>query len=242
MNKEEPYRNQAERLKQRIEKINEQTTEVQEKLPPREQIHRQKKKKTKWKLKYPVIRLLVLFFILLPIIIFSVNSYIDGKNLGGPEKTSGNSTGYETINFEKSNPEDNDADKTDEEEDKGLGNTGGDDALTKGNDINTQVEQAELPDSTIETPNLNEETNTEQGSDKISGTQTEAVIPAAIQPQASADSGKIVYHTVQVKETLFSLAMKYYDSKAGEETIKKANKLKNENIYVGQVLKIPLDK
>lgn len=44
MNSEEPYRDQAERLKQRIEKINEKM-DVKDDLPPREHIHRQKKKK-----------------------------------------------------------------------------------------------------------------------------------------------------------------------------------------------------
>lgn len=45
MNKEEPFRSQAERLKRRIEKINEETTEVRDQLPPREQIHREKERK-----------------------------------------------------------------------------------------------------------------------------------------------------------------------------------------------------
>ncbi|MEH7416013.1 hypothetical protein V7266_12085 [Neobacillus drentensis] len=106
MNKEEPYRYQAERLKQRIQKINEKAVGDSDKLPPREQVHRQKKKKTKWKVKYPVIRLLVLCFILLPIIIFSVISYRDsGGKVNGTQKTSGSSAGYETVNLEKSNPD-----------------------------------------------------------------------------------------------------------------------------------------
>ena len=105
MNSEEPYRDQAERLKQRIEKINEKV-DAKDDLPPREHIHRRKKKKTKWKLKYPVIRLLVLFFILLPIIIFSVISYRDGaKKVNGVPNTTEDSVGYETINLETSNDE-----------------------------------------------------------------------------------------------------------------------------------------
>jgi len=105
MNSEEPYRDQAERLKQRIEKINEKV-DIKDDLPPREHIHRQKKKKTKWKLKYPVIRLLVLFFILLPIIIFSVISYREGANkVNGVPKNTDDSVGYETINLETSNEE-----------------------------------------------------------------------------------------------------------------------------------------
>jgi len=88
VNKEEPYRDQAERLKKRIQKINDKVEDGnRDKLPPREQVHRQKKKKTKWKLKYPVIRLLVLSFILLPIIIFSVISYRDnGKKKSMTQK------------------------------------------------------------------------------------------------------------------------------------------------------------
>src|SRR3954447_22079393 len=106
VNKEEPYRDQAERLKQRIQKINEKVDGDSEKLPPREHVHRQKRKKTKWKVKYPVIRLLVLCFILLPIIIFSVISYRDsGVKVNGTQKTSGSSVGYETINLKKTNPD-----------------------------------------------------------------------------------------------------------------------------------------
>jgi LysM repeat protein len=36
--------------------------------------------------------------------------------------------------------------------------------------------------------------------------------------------------------------LKYYHSKAGEDTIRKANNLKGNEIYLGQVLKIPLSK
>lgn len=104
MNKEEPYRERAERSKKPIEKIIE-TTETIDHLPPREQLHRRKKKKIKWKLKYPLIRLLVLFFILLPIIIFSTISYLDGKNMNRVKKTTGSPAGFETINLEQSNNE-----------------------------------------------------------------------------------------------------------------------------------------
>ena len=117
MNKEEPYRHQAERLKQRIEKINEETVETREQLPPREQIHREKRKKTKWKLKYPIIRILVLFFILLPIAIFSAYSYLEGGKNKGPEKVSGDSSGYEVINFEKSETDSNNEKKAEDEKD-----------------------------------------------------------------------------------------------------------------------------
>ena len=76
MNKERPYREQAEKLRQKIDIDPFEEGEVvdREELPPRSRVHLQKRKKNKWKLKYPVIRLLVLFFILFPITIFSIYS------------------------------------------------------------------------------------------------------------------------------------------------------------------------
>lgn len=101
MNNEEPYRDQAERLRQKIEKINEPIVEASN-LPPRSEMHRNKKKKTKFKLKYPLIRLLVLFFILLPITIFSIYSYMEGKYLNAKNASVTSNKEYDTINVENS--------------------------------------------------------------------------------------------------------------------------------------------
>ncbi|MGG5253761.1 hypothetical protein ACQYAD_09720 [Neobacillus sp. SM06] len=104
MNKENPYRDQAERLRKRIEKVQETKNQAAS-LPPRSELHRHQRKRTKWKLKYPVIRLLVLFFILLPIVSFSVYSYFSGSKNGKAVKATVDSKGYETIKFEKAKPE-----------------------------------------------------------------------------------------------------------------------------------------
>lgn len=217
MNKEEPYRSQAERLRKRIEKLNERTTEESGKLPPREQIHREKRKKTKIKLKYPVIRILVLFFILLPIVIFSVYSYLEGAKIKGPEKVSGDTSGYEVINFEKQQPESDDMPV--EEEQAEIDNP------VEGNDA-VEVSQ---PITSAPEPAVN---NANGGTDKNSGGQSEA----------PADTTKIVYHTVKPGENLYRIALKYYHSKAGEDIIRKENNINGNEIYLGQVLKIPLDK
>ena len=102
MSKEEPYRDQAEKLKQRIEKYKEPVNEELSTLPPRSELRRHKKKKTKLKVKFPLLRLLVLFFILLPITIFSIYTYLGNKHIG-TQNTSVPAKGYETINLEKSN-------------------------------------------------------------------------------------------------------------------------------------------
>lgn len=101
MNKERPYRDQAERLRQKIEKMNEPIVKDSN-LPPRSELHRNKKKRTKWKLKYPLIRLLVLFFILLPIIFFSIYTYMGGNYFEVKKVSVSPNNGYETIDLDNS--------------------------------------------------------------------------------------------------------------------------------------------
>jgi LysM repeat protein len=218
MNKEEPYRDQAERLKQRIERINEETNEVRDQLPPREQVHREKRKKTKLKVKYPVIRILVLFFILMPIVIFSAYTYLEeGKKSNRTEKVTGDSSGYEVINFEKSETES--STESDEEE-----------KTVESDEEAIEVQKTVLPDTTIKSTE-----STDKGTDKNAGTSTEPV-------SAKPNSNKVIYHTVKKGENLYRISLKYYHSKAGEEVIRKANNLKGDEIYLGQVLEIPLNK
>lgn len=228
MNKEEPYRDQAERLKQRIQKINEKIDD-NDQLPPREQLHRQKKKKTKWKLKYPVIRLLVLFFILLPVIIFSVISYLDGKKINSTVKTSNDSVGYETINLEKNDSEEND--KKVEEEQAVINQENNE--TTKPEENNAQV------NSTVQSSNANQGISPNKGGDKNGPPvqETKKRQSTTIIPKKS----RIVYHTVQPKETLYHIAMEYYHSQAGMNIIRQANHFQGDNINAGQVLKIPLN-
>lgn len=231
MNKEEPYRNQAEKNRQRIEKTIEKTAEERVQLPPREQVHREKRKKskTKLKLKYPVIRILVLFFILLPIVIFSVYSYLDGGEKKGPEKVSGDSSGYEVINFEKKNMETNEKPVEEEKE-----------AIEADDVKEEEVEAENTTDSSNENAGLNAEVIETNGTaDKNSGAQAET--PVTTETIPPENPGKIVNHTVQKGENLYRIALKYYQSKDGEEKIRKANSLKGDEIYLGQVLKIPLD-
>jgi LysM repeat protein len=240
MNNEEPYRDQADRLKRRIEKINDKTEDgaSNDRIPPREQVHRQKKKKTKWKLKYPMIRLLVLFFILLPIIISSVISYLDDKKMNGTEKTTGDSVGYEEINLEKPKKKvENTIDKVEEKTvtESQTGTAG--ELNEKKEDSNTQI-QPDSNNTPDQSSGTNEAGSSVQVSGNSSGGQTETTTEGATPP---AKTTKIIYHTVQPKETLYRIAMKYYNSKAGIDTIQNANHIQNNQIITGQVLKIPLN-
>jgi len=218
MNKEEPFRTQAERLKQRIEKINEETSEGRDKLPPREQIHREKRKKTKLKVKYPIIRILVLFFILLPIVIFSAYSYLEEGKSNKTEKVTGESPGYEVINFEKSETESSSVTKVDENKE--------DNSTVEIEEDAIEVQQPVSPETQVLEP------VSEQGDNNIPNTDK----------NSSASTETTITHTVKTGENLYRISLKYYRSKAGEEIIRKANTLKGNEIYVGQILKIPVKK
>ncbi len=70
----------------------------------------------------------------------------------------------------------------------------------------------------------------------------EKAAPAAASDQAGTVPKKVrtVQHTVQPKETLYRISMKYYKSRAGEEKIRSYNGLNGNDVYTGQVLNIPL--
>jgi LysM repeat protein len=236
MNREDPYRDQAERLRKRIEKINE-VPQDDNLLPPRSDLHRAKKKKTKWKLKYPIIRLLVLFFILLPITIFSIYSYLDGKKPIGSEKVNGTSEGFETINYpdkneKKQSNRDNQI-KTDGKSELNELNKNTSISSTGTVNAGTTIEQT---DSVDPISNSGDKSGSEQSTTNQESSSTET------SQMTNTDQAKMVYHTVQPEETIYRIAMKYYHSNTGIDTIKEANHLQNNNIKTGQVLKIPLEK
>jgi type IV pilus assembly protein PilO len=56
----------------------------------------------------------------------------------------------------------------------------------------------------------------------------------------SSDNQEVLEYTVQPNDTLYSISMKFYKSRDGEQLIKDLNVLENNALYTGQVLKIPL--
>lgn len=54
---------------------------VKKPLPSRSEIHRKKRKKNKRKIKFPLLKLLALFFILMPIAIYSLYTYFEQGSL-----------------------------------------------------------------------------------------------------------------------------------------------------------------
>lgn len=220
MNREEPLRDQAERLRKRIAKKEEEWTEVEEggALPPRSRVHhqKQKRKKTKLKLKYPLIRFLALFFILIPILSLSIYTINENKKSSHVEPVVSDQDNYETVDLgeDETEPEPIEEPKQDVEEVENH----------KNEPPSSPLEESEQG-AVVTTPDEKSAENKEEPVTKEEGqTKTEE---------------KLIYHTVQAKDNLYRIALKYYQSTEGIEIIKKANNLQGDDILAGQKLKIP---
>ncbi|WP_338470126.1 LysM peptidoglycan-binding domain-containing protein [Niallia sp. XMNu-256] len=223
MSKERPYREQAEKLRQKLEKTTFEEGQMveREELPPRSRVHQQKREKNKWKLKYPVIRLLVLFFILLPITIFSIYSSLLKEPMSSVRKTIGESSeGFEVIDIEKSVPKEKSEKEINPEPEP---------------ETSTEGEQDVVEDSVDRRRDPNDLISSGENSNP-------SISVDSIVSETKSQSNQSIYHTVQPGETIYRISMKYYQSKAGIDTIKRANGLSSNEIKVGQVLTIPLSK
>ncbi|MCM3243635.1 LysM peptidoglycan-binding domain-containing protein [Cytobacillus firmus] len=243
MNKEDPYRDQAERLRKKIDRKQEAEYSGQKSaLPPRSRVHQEKRKKSKWKVKYPVIRLLALFFILLPITIFSIYQYVSSdKSINAGLNAENEEIGSETVVFAtndegegttievREEPESQEPEKPE----KAEGVQVKEDA---------KVQQEKEASQTTDKEDKGSESNSQKQAQQTAPESTDSSKTAGKQEQEELKTeGKVVYHTVKPKETIFRIAMTYYKSQSGIEKIKQANNLPSNEIQTGQVLKIPLE-
>jgi len=242
MNKEALNRVQAERTRKKIVRTKRVDPEG-EALPPRSKVHSQKKNKNKRNFKFPLIRLLALFFILLPISIISAYTYLNNQS-GGTENSAVKSGGYEKISIEKSNEnkevepplpvsieeKDMEAEKKESVEPSPLAK----------DSVPSQADSKNPPAVTPESQvanNVSPETPKEKAQVQVSEEENES---SEVQSLPVEDDGKIVYHTVKAGENLFRIALNYYSTQQGMEIIRQANNIKGDEVQLGQVLKIPL--
>lgn len=223
----DPYRDQAAKLKQKIERVPEVATfKKREPLPARSEVHREKNKKNKWRMKYPLISMLLLFFILLPLTVFSIYSYFDSRN-GPLVVMSEDVDDVEEVRYDQA--------ENDNEESLGEVDSKEEEAADKkeesSDEVAPSVSGKEQPASTEPaSPSAEQESAEEKPQEEVN--------EEAVEEQPT---NKIVYHTVAPKETLFRIAMKYYNSQSGVERIKEWNNIQNNEIQTGQVLEIPLE-
>ncbi|MFZ3588614.1 LysM peptidoglycan-binding domain-containing protein [Bacillus sp. DJP31] len=209
---------QAKLLRERMNLI--QNNEPVEKevlsLPPRKTIHHAKdeKKKTKIKLKYPIVRLLALLFILLPIAILGYTYHQNNQLPASNSLSQNQSSSREEISI-----------GTKQEPKKGI----------EKEPEEVIVEEPDIQDP----PQKKEDTPVSE-----TNTSDLAIKPDSEQEASSSEIDEkqydIVFHTVKDGETLYSISQQYYSSRSGEEILKKWNGLNNNQVENGQRLEIPI--
>ncbi|MCA1058288.1 LysM peptidoglycan-binding domain-containing protein [Rossellomorea aquimaris] len=223
----DPYRDQAAKLKKKIERVpEERPAKKREPLPPRSELHREKQKKNKWKLKYPLISMLLLLFILLPLTVFSIYSYLDNRN-GPLVVLSEDADDVVEVRYDQPEAENEGKEETkvSEEDEVEVPETAQkDEPSEEQSDSSGKNQPSSAPANTTKEEKPKEEIKEEPKEEVKEETKV-----------------KVVYHTVKAQETLYRIAMNYYKSPSGVERIKEWNKIQDNDIQTGQVLEIPLD-
>jgi LysM repeat protein len=217
----ETIQDQAEKLRQTVKNST-------EKLPPRSEIHKDKKNKTKIRIKYPVIRLLALFFVLIPIFILSYTFHFkDQLNTIAPKVSTEN---YDTIDFVNSHS--NNKEIVSENEDEMEDPT---------DDVQEVVREEEVQNGNASTEEQVAEENVGESGKPVTNTSsTGSDKNETSTKDTTTQEYKVITHKVAADETLFSISIKYYKSRAGEDIIRDWNNLEKTKIYEGQILEIPL--
>ncbi|PLT28302.1 LysM peptidoglycan-binding domain-containing protein [Peribacillus deserti] len=196
----------------------------------RAELHRKKRTKKKRKIKFPLLKLLSLVFILLPVLIYSGYQYF------GSQASSADSdeNGFETVEVYKDEKLSGSAPKVEPEKDVSSSSQ-------------TEVEETPAkPEKVEQVPTIEAAASAEPAETETPLAPSETESPSQAQAEETAnnesDEYRIIYHTVKPKETVFRISMQYYKSQDGIALIREWNGLTGNEISAGQKLKIPLKK
>ncbi|MDQ0161502.1 LysM peptidoglycan-binding domain-containing protein [Bacillus alveayuensis] len=217
---------QAESLRKQLIDEYKETTGT---YPPRSEVHHKKGKRKSKNGKYPLLRFLVVTFIFIPLIVFSIIYLLERKN---EAKVSEGSSDFESVivsfsDYEKEVDQAKNANHNENESVAGK------------KEEKKDQQQEELKKDTapiIEKNEENEKVEIEKKEEEYKSSN-----PSIDTNDQANENVRIITHTVQPGETLYRISMKYYQSRDGEEKIRQYNHLNGNEIYVGQVLKIPLE-
>ena len=198
-------------------------------LPSRKELHGKKKQKTKWKIKFPFVKLVALFFVLLLGTVWVIASQLTKDEAISASSEEKNSLYTESIGEISGFDDEEEAEEDVQEE-------------SSGEDIDSVVEKEEENVAASE-QKIEEQVEAEKQTVEVSTTETETNDEnnkqTTQQTNTSQDKSEVIHHVVQSNENLFRIALKYYSSADGVEIIKQYNGMKNNDIVVGKVLKIP---
>ncbi|WP_335869756.1 LysM peptidoglycan-binding domain-containing protein [Bacillus sp. 2205SS5-2] len=217
------HKSQAQKLRGKME------GDGSEKLPPRSEVHKDKKQKTKVKIKYPLLRMLLILFIVLPIGFFVAYS----KWFSGAQSLSIPSTRNAEVQIISG--------KTEKEfpsiEEVGKSRT----TIPKKTKPSIPVEENNQ-ETDNEKTTTNEGTTGNAGGDKNlpdKGTISASSSDKSDQPKQVQVS--YLYHVVQPNETLYRISVTYYGNGEKVDSIRQHNHLQGNEIKEGETLKIPMN-
>ncbi|MEC2062920.1 LysM peptidoglycan-binding domain-containing protein [Bacillus inaquosorum] len=212
-----------------------------ESLPTRQSVKNQKEQKKKQgKTKTPLFTVLAVLFVFVPVIVLVTLFYLKSH----PD----NHDDYEDVFIDSSQSKyevvPKSADKKDNEDTKVTKET----ALQQESKKKSEDTRAKEPAKTTtdqKQPAVAEKEDSANKEEATAAAASSSQQTAARQEQQPAEPvqpepKRVVKHTVQKKETLYRISMKYYKSRSGEEKIRAYNHLNGNDVYTGQVLDIPL--
>ncbi|MDF1996988.1 LysM peptidoglycan-binding domain-containing protein [Peribacillus frigoritolerans] len=264
--KNEKENDQAGELRSRIER-----QKAKSSLPKRSKVHQNRKKKSKVKIKLPMIQLLALFFILLPIGFYSLYTYFQDRPLPVTksdqvvlkeediESIPTTATAEDLKEKESAKAE---AEKEKEAEAKAKAQQEAKEKAKAQQEAEEKAKaQQEAEEKAKAQQEAEEKAKAQREAEAKAKAQQEAAEKAKAQQEAEEkakkaaaekknvqaakpdkEGYKVVLHTVQGEETLFRISMNYYKSQEGIALIREWNGLNGNEISKGQVLKIPIKK
>ncbi|UYY97160.1 LysM peptidoglycan-binding domain-containing protein [Peribacillus frigoritolerans] len=246
--KNEKENDQAGELRSRIER-----QKAKSSLPKRSKVHH-KKKKSKVKIKLPMIQLLALFFILLPIGFYSLYTYFQDRPLPvtksdqvvlKEEDKESIPTTATAEDIKEKESEKAEAEKEKEEAEAEAKAKAQQEAKEKAKAQEEAEEKAKVQREAEAKAKAQQEAEEKA---KVQQEAEEKAKKAAAEKKnvqaakSDKEEYKVVLHTVQGEETLFRISMNYYKSQEGIALIREWNGLNGNEISKGQVLKIPIKK
>ncbi|MER0467529.1 LysM peptidoglycan-binding domain-containing protein [Bacillus cabrialesii subsp. cabrialesii] len=216
--------------------------DVGESLPTRQSVKNQREQKKKQgKTKTPLFTVLAVLFVFVPVIVlvtlFYLKSHPDNHDDYEDVFIDSSQSKYEIVPKSKDKKDTADTGKTKET------------ALQQESKKKSEDTKAKEPAKTTTDKKQPAVAEKEDSANKeeataaaASSSQQQTAAPQKQQPDVPVQSEpkRVVKHTVQKKETLYRISMKYYKSRSGEETIRAYNHLNGNDVYTGQVLDIPL--
>ncbi|MEG7356367.1 LysM peptidoglycan-binding domain-containing protein [Bacillus inaquosorum] len=212
-----------------------------ESLPTRQSVKNQREQKKKQgKTKTPLFTVLAVLFVFVPVIVlvslFYLKNHPDHRDDYEDVFIDSSQSKYEVVS--KSEGEKNT--KEDDTKETAL------QQASKKKSENTKAKEPAKTTTDKKQPALAETEDSENKEEATAAAASSSQQTAAQKEQQPAEpvqskAKRVVKHTVQKKETLYRISMKYYKSRSGEEKIRAYNHLNGNDVYTGQVLDIPLD-